>query len=159
MVACWYCFSAQSNSSVYVEAMLKLLHKMTTAKSCCFIQDKNIDINNKTARSKETWGFPIILTDKPSFFRGFNEEYILRQCYPESDPAFFIMSWPCNNCFQHRLMVINLIYLRLLLQWYYPFHLWKLAVVFFKGLINQTSFEARTERQGSWQKNCINLLS
>ena len=28
---------------------------MTTAKSCCFIQDKNIDMNNKTAKRKATW--------------------------------------------------------------------------------------------------------
>ena len=47
---------------------------MTTAKSCCFIQDKNIDINNKTAKTKATWGFPIFRTDEPSFFKGFNEE-------------------------------------------------------------------------------------
>ena len=30
-----------------------------TDKSCCFIQDKNIDINNKTAERKATWGFLI----------------------------------------------------------------------------------------------------
>ena len=47
---------------------------MTTAKSCCFIQDKNIEINNKTAKRKATWIFPIFWTDKPSFFRGFSEE-------------------------------------------------------------------------------------
>lgn len=36
--------------------------------------DKNIDINNKKAKRKATtWGFPIFLTDKPSFFRGFDE--------------------------------------------------------------------------------------
>ena len=43
---------------------------MTTAKSCCFIQDKNMDKNNETAKGKATWIFP----DKPSFFRGFSEE-------------------------------------------------------------------------------------
>ena len=47
---------------------------MRTAKSCCFFQDKNIEINNKTAKIKATWGFPIFHTDKPSFFREFNEE-------------------------------------------------------------------------------------
>ena len=47
---------------------------MTTAKSCCFIQDKNIEINNKTAKRKATWVFPIFRTDKPSFFLRFNEE-------------------------------------------------------------------------------------
>ena len=47
---------------------------MTTAKSCCFIQDKNIDINNKTAKRKVTGVLPIFRTDKPSFLRGFNEE-------------------------------------------------------------------------------------
>ena len=47
---------------------------MATAKSGCFIQDKNIDINNKTAKRKATWIFPIFQTDKPSFFRGFREE-------------------------------------------------------------------------------------
>ena len=35
------------------------LNKMMTAKSCCFIQDKSIDINNKTAKRKATWGFLI----------------------------------------------------------------------------------------------------
>ena len=34
-------------------------NKMMTDKSCCFIQDKNIDINNKTAKRKATWGFLI----------------------------------------------------------------------------------------------------
>ena len=47
---------------------------MTTAKSCCFIQDRNIDINNKTAKRKATGIFPIFWTNKPSFSRGFNEE-------------------------------------------------------------------------------------
>ena len=47
---------------------------MTTAKSCCSIQDKNIDINKKTAKRKATWVFPIFRTDKPSSSRGFNEE-------------------------------------------------------------------------------------
>ena len=47
---------------------------MTTAKSCCFIQDKNIEINNKTAKRKATWVFPMFRTDKPSFFRRFNAE-------------------------------------------------------------------------------------
>ena len=45
---------------------------MTTAKSCCFIQDKDIDINKKkTAKRRATWGFPIFWTDKPSFFKVF----------------------------------------------------------------------------------------
>ena len=35
------------------------LNKMMTAKSCCFIQDKNTGINNKTAKRKATWGFLI----------------------------------------------------------------------------------------------------
>ena len=35
------------------------LNKMMTAKSCCFIQDKNTGINNKTAKRKATWGFPL----------------------------------------------------------------------------------------------------
>ena len=46
-----------------------VLYKMTTAKSCCFIQDK--DIYKKTAKRKATWGFPIFWTDKPSFFNAF----------------------------------------------------------------------------------------
>ena len=33
--------------------------KVMTDKSCCFTQDKNIDINNKTAKRKATWGFLI----------------------------------------------------------------------------------------------------
>lgn len=37
------------------------LYKMTTAKPCSFIQDKNIDINNKTAKRKVTWGFRFLL--------------------------------------------------------------------------------------------------
>lgn len=65
---------------------------MTTAKSFGFIQDKNIAINNKTVRRKATSGLPIILADKTSFFRRFNEEYILRLCYPDSNSALFIMS-------------------------------------------------------------------
>ena len=41
--------------------------QMTTAKSCCFIQDKNIDISDKTTKRKATWGFPIFLrTSHPS---------------------------------------------------------------------------------------------
>ena len=41
--------------------------QITTAKSCCFIQDKNIDISNKTTKRKATWGFPIFLrTNHPS---------------------------------------------------------------------------------------------
>ena len=47
---------------------------MTKVKTCCFIQDKNVDINNKTAKRKATWVFPIFRTDKPSFFLRFNEE-------------------------------------------------------------------------------------
>ena len=31
-----------------------VMYKMTTAKSCCFIQDKNIDISNKAAKRKAT---------------------------------------------------------------------------------------------------------
>ena len=34
----------------------------------------NINVNNKTAKTKTTEGFPIFRTDKPSFLRGFNEE-------------------------------------------------------------------------------------
>ena len=30
--------------------------------------------NNKTAKIKATWSFPIFRLDKPSFFRGFDEE-------------------------------------------------------------------------------------
>ena len=38
------------------------LNKMMTDKSCCFIQDKNVDINNKTAKRKATWSnFPDII--------------------------------------------------------------------------------------------------
>ena len=37
-----------------------------------------IGINNKTAKRKATWGFPIFRADKPSFFRGFNEESVSR---------------------------------------------------------------------------------
>ena len=29
--------------------VINFLYKTTTAKSCCFIQDKNININDKTA--------------------------------------------------------------------------------------------------------------
>ena len=39
---------------------------MTTARSCCFIEDKNVDINNKTAKRKATWSFPIFPKNKPS---------------------------------------------------------------------------------------------
>ena len=35
-------------------------YKMTTAKSCCFIQDKNIDINNKNGKEKSDLTFPDI---------------------------------------------------------------------------------------------------
>ena len=38
------------------------------------VREKNIYINNKTAKRKATWGFPIFRTDNSSFFRGFNEE-------------------------------------------------------------------------------------
>ena len=38
------------------------------------LRQKTGDINNKTAKRKAMWGFPIFRTDKPSFFRGFNEE-------------------------------------------------------------------------------------
>ena len=53
-----------------------VLYKMTTAKSRCSIQDKNItDINKKklikTAKRKATGGFPIFWTDNPSFFKAF----------------------------------------------------------------------------------------
>lgn len=34
------------------ETIANFLYKMTTAKSCCLIQDKNIDINDKTAKRK-----------------------------------------------------------------------------------------------------------
>ena len=54
------------------ETIANFLYKMTTAKSCCFIQDKNIDINDKTAKRKATSVFPIFRTDEPSFFGGFN---------------------------------------------------------------------------------------
>ena len=54
--------------------VINFLYKTTTAKSCCFTQDKNININDKTAKTKAICGFPILRTDKPSFFRGFNEE-------------------------------------------------------------------------------------
>ena len=47
------------------------LYKMTTAKSHCSIQDKNIDINKKRAKRKATWGFPIFWTDNSSFFKTF----------------------------------------------------------------------------------------
>ena len=36
------------------ETIANFLYKMTIAKSCCFIPDKNIDINNKTAKTKAT---------------------------------------------------------------------------------------------------------
>ena len=44
------------------------LYKMTTAKSCCFIQDKNIDKHYKTAKRKATWCFLISFgwTSRPS---------------------------------------------------------------------------------------------
>ena len=35
---------------------------------------KILNINDKTAKTKAICGFPILRTDKPSFFRGFNEE-------------------------------------------------------------------------------------
>ena len=47
-----------------------VLYKMTRAKSCCFIQDKDI-YKKKKAKRRATWGFPIFWTDKPSFFKVF----------------------------------------------------------------------------------------
>ena len=52
---------------------------MTTAKSCCFIQDKDKDINNKKKNSKEKSDlrFPGILDRQAVFLQGllhFNEE-------------------------------------------------------------------------------------
>ena len=35
-------------------------------------------IDNKTAKRKATGGFPIFPADKPSFFRGFNDESVSR---------------------------------------------------------------------------------
>ena len=47
-------------------SILLFLYKITATKFWCFIQDKNVDINNKTAKRKATWSFPIFRTDKPS---------------------------------------------------------------------------------------------
>ena len=40
--------------------------------------------NNKTAKIKATWSFPIFRLDKPSFFRGFDEESESRDYHSNS---------------------------------------------------------------------------
>ena len=38
------------------------------------LRQKTGDLNNKKAKRKAMWRFPIFRTDKPSFLRGINEE-------------------------------------------------------------------------------------
>ena len=58
---------------VCIGIILTFLYKMTTSKSCYYIQ-KKFNNNNNTANTKATWGFPIFRTEKPSFFRAFSEK-------------------------------------------------------------------------------------
>ena len=90
---------------------------MTTAKSWCFIQDKNIDINNKTAKRKATWAtflFAVLLLCL-YFFSDLKRGSVKR--YIEKRPSQTRHSWLSTTIFYRHESTSHCVLLKHSTQW------------------------------------------
>ena len=69
--------------------------------------------NNKIAKRSATWGFPIFRMDKPSFFRGCNQEFDYKYKKSQDDPRF-VPRWtesnPWNDNWNRRWKFTNVVH-------------------------------------------------